>query len=58
TEWPQYRSLDWEHIAQVMAQPVVVDGRNLLDPDTLRRAGLTWHGIGRSPVHPDDQPSA
>ena len=47
TEWPQYRSLDWEHIAQVMAQPVVVDGRNLLDPDTLRRAGLTWHGIGR-----------
>ena len=30
-----------------MARPVIVDGRNFLDPDALRRAGFTYEGIGR-----------
>ncbi|MHC1560694.1 UDP-glucose dehydrogenase family protein [Actinomycetospora sp. C-140] len=47
TEWPQFRQLDWSAMAGVMKQPTVVDTRNLLDPATLRRAGLTGIGLGR-----------
>jgi UDPglucose 6-dehydrogenase len=47
TEWPEFRSLDWSKLAGVVARPVVVDTRNLLDPDVLRRAGFTWDGLGR-----------
>ena len=47
TEWPVFRTLDWAAMAGVMKQPVVVDTRNLVDPATLRRAGLTGIGIGR-----------
>ncbi|WP_433783483.1 UDP-glucose dehydrogenase family protein [Actinomycetospora sp. CA-101289] len=47
TEWPVFRTLDWAAMAGVMKQPVVVDTRNLLDPATLRRAGLTGIGLGR-----------
>ncbi|HWN25892.1 MAG TPA: UDP-glucose/GDP-mannose dehydrogenase family protein, partial [Actinomycetospora sp.] len=47
TEWPVFRTLDWTTMAGVMKQPVVVDTRNLLDPATLRRAGLTGIGLGR-----------
>jgi UDPglucose 6-dehydrogenase len=47
TEWPVFRTLDWTAMAGVMKQPVVVDTRNLLDPATLRRAGLTGIGLGR-----------
>jgi UDPglucose 6-dehydrogenase len=47
TEWPQFRELDWVRIAGLVNAPVVVDTRNLLDPDVLRRAGLRCIGLGR-----------
>jgi len=47
TEWAEFRSLDWSKLAGVVARPVVVDTRNLLDPDVVRRAGFEWHGLGR-----------
>ena len=46
TEWPAFRALDWCHLADVLARPVVVDCRNLLDPDVLARAGFAYHGLG------------
>jgi UDPglucose 6-dehydrogenase len=48
TEWPQFRTLDWPALAEVARQPVVVDTRNLLDADVLRRAGFTWTGLGKA----------
>jgi UDPglucose 6-dehydrogenase len=48
TEWAEFRTLDWSRIADAVAAPIIVDTRNLLDPDVLRRASLTWIGIGRS----------
>jgi UDPglucose 6-dehydrogenase len=50
TEWPEFRELDWPEIAKAMANPLVVDGRNYLDPATLRAAGLAYEGIGRNGV--------
>ncbi|GAA4856445.1 UDP-glucose dehydrogenase family protein [Saccharopolyspora rosea] len=47
TEWPEFRTLDWSRLAELLDGPVVVDTRNHLDPDVLRRAGLTWRGVGR-----------
>jgi UDPglucose 6-dehydrogenase len=49
TEWPQFRSLDWPSLAAVMRQPVVVDTRNLLDPDILTRANISYHSLGTRP---------
>lgn len=50
TEWQQFRTLDWARLASVMDEPVVVDTRNHLDPDALRRAGFVWSGVGRCAV--------
>jgi UDPglucose 6-dehydrogenase len=47
TEWPDFRSLDWPRLADTVRQPVVVDTRNILDPDVIRRAGFTCTSLGR-----------
>jgi UDPglucose 6-dehydrogenase len=48
TEWPQLADLDWREAAGRMRRPLLIDGRNMLDPATLRDAGFTYEGIGRS----------
>jgi UDPglucose 6-dehydrogenase len=48
TEWPEFADLDWGEIAGRMANPLIVDGRNFLDPEALRAAGFTYEGIGRN----------
>jgi UDPglucose 6-dehydrogenase len=47
TEWPEFAELDWREVASRMARPVIVDGRNFLDPASIRAAGLEYEGIGR-----------
>ncbi|MFD7652461.1 UDP-glucose dehydrogenase family protein [Actinosynnema sp. NPDC059797] len=49
TEWPAFRTLDWALVASLMAGSTVLDTRNHLDPDALRRAGLVLRGLGREP---------
>jgi len=46
TEWPEFADLDWDALRDRMANPLVVDGRNLLDPQRLRAAGFAYEGIG------------
>ncbi|HEX3324118.1 MAG TPA: UDP-glucose/GDP-mannose dehydrogenase family protein [Solirubrobacterales bacterium] len=48
TEWPEFAELDWEAAAGRMARPLLIDGRNFLDPAVLRGAGFEYEGIGRS----------
>jgi UDPglucose 6-dehydrogenase len=47
TEWPEFAELDWVRIRETMATPLIVDGRNFLDPVELRAAGFTYEGVGR-----------
>jgi len=47
TEWDVLRALDLKRLAGSMAQPVLVDLRNVYRPEDVRGAGLRWHGIGR-----------
>jgi UDPglucose 6-dehydrogenase len=48
TEWPEFLEMDWKQVAQQMKGTLVIDGRNALDPGTIRTVGLTYEGIGRS----------
>ena len=48
TEWPEFATIDLDKVADVMSGTAVVDCRNLLDPATVRSAGLTYDGVGRS----------
>jgi UDPglucose 6-dehydrogenase len=50
TEWPELRELDWGAALGRMRGNVVVDGRNLLDPEAMRAHGFVYEGIGRSIV--------
>ncbi|HEX2427697.1 MAG TPA: UDP-glucose/GDP-mannose dehydrogenase family protein [Gaiellaceae bacterium] len=50
TEWPELRELDWAAAGERMRNRVVVDGRNVLDPDKLRGLGFVYEGIGRPVV--------
>jgi UDPglucose 6-dehydrogenase len=50
TEWPQFLDLDLVRLRSVMAQPSIVDGRNLLDAEVLARAGFSYHPVGRASV--------
>jgi UDPglucose 6-dehydrogenase len=47
TEWDEFRWLDFDKVASAMAAPRIVDGRNLLDREALRRRGFAYQGIGR-----------
>jgi UDPglucose 6-dehydrogenase len=58
TEWRQFEALDLASMARSMATPVLVDGRNLFDPDEATRAGFTYTGIGRGPLPRAHRPSA
>jgi UDPglucose 6-dehydrogenase len=48
TEWPELRELDWAEAGSRMSNRLLVDGRNMLDPDTMRRHGFEYEGIGRA----------
>jgi UDPglucose 6-dehydrogenase len=48
TEWDELRTLASDEVRAAMRRPVIVDGRNLLDPEAARAAGFTYEGIGRA----------
>jgi UDPglucose 6-dehydrogenase len=47
TEWPEFTQLDWDTAARRMRGRLVIDGRNVLDPQAVRNAGFAFEGIGR-----------
>jgi UDPglucose 6-dehydrogenase len=47
TEWPEFIELDWKLVAETMSGDLLIDGRNALDPQAVRAAGLHYEGIGR-----------
>jgi UDPglucose 6-dehydrogenase len=55
TEWAELEGLASAEVRQAMHNPLIVDGRNLLEPSAARAAGFTYEGIGRS-VAPADAP--
>ena len=47
TEWDEFRWLDFDKVKEALANPSIVDGRNLLDAAAMKRRGFTYEGIGR-----------
>ncbi len=47
TEWREFRSPDFARLRTIMRQPVLIDGRNLYDPQAVRAAGFRYDSIGR-----------
>jgi UDPglucose 6-dehydrogenase len=47
TDWPEFAELDWAAVKKRMANPLLVDGRNFLEPKTVRDAGIVYEAIGR-----------
>jgi len=48
TEWNEFRFLNLERIKETMERPVIFDGRNMYDPQRMRRLGFDYHCIGRA----------
>jgi len=48
TEWDEFKQLDFDRLKQLMRRPVIVDGRNIFDPRTMRERGFVYRGVGRS----------
>ncbi len=48
TEWKPFRHPDFERMKRIMKQPIVFDGRNQYEPESLAAAGFEYVGIGRS----------
>jgi UDPglucose 6-dehydrogenase len=53
TDWAEFASLDLDRIHAALAYPIVVDGRNLYDPDIMAAHGFLYYSVGR----PDAQPA-
>ena len=47
TDWQEFRNPDFEVIKTKLKKPVIFDGRNLYDPDVVRKAGIEYYSIGR-----------
>jgi len=47
TDWARFKDLDWTRVYKSMARPLILDGRNLLDPATMRGMGFEYHSVGR-----------
>ncbi|MFL5512990.1 MAG: UDP-glucose dehydrogenase family protein, partial [Gemmatimonadales bacterium] len=47
TEWLVYRNPDFDRVRKLVRRPLLIDGRNLYDPDRMAALGFDYHGIGR-----------
>ncbi|HXG15157.1 MAG TPA: UDP-glucose/GDP-mannose dehydrogenase family protein [Calidithermus sp.] len=52
TEWNEFKFLNLERVRSLLRRPVVFDGRNVWEPERMRRLGFEYHSIGRRPVVP------
>ena len=52
TEWNEFANVDLEIVKEKMTTPIVFDGRNLPDPETMRRLGFHYYSIGRASMKP------
>jgi UDPglucose 6-dehydrogenase len=55
TEWPEFAELDWAAVAKTMKTPLLVDGRNFLDPAAVGAAGIAYEAIGRPSLADDSR---
>ena len=52
TDWQEFRTPNFDEVAQRLKRRVIFDGRNLYDPNVVRNAGIEYHSVGRASVFP------
>ncbi len=58
TEWEEFANLDLNRLRKELKYPIVIDGRNLYDPEVMAAQGFTYYSVGRAASHPDGVPAA
>lgn len=58
TEWEEFANLDLMRLREELRYPIVIDGRNLYDPEVMAAQGFSYFSIGRAASHPDGVPTA
>jgi UDPglucose 6-dehydrogenase len=58
TEWEEFANLDLPRLRQELKYPIVIDGRNLYDPEVMASHGFTYYSVGRAASLPDGVPAA
>jgi UDPglucose 6-dehydrogenase len=58
TEWEEFATLDLARLNQELKYPIVIDGRNLYDPELMAANGFTYYSVGRAASHPEGVPAA
>jgi UDPglucose 6-dehydrogenase len=58
TEWEEFANLDLPRLRRELKYPIVIDGRNLYDPEVMAAHGFTYYSVGRAASHPDGVPAA
>ena len=58
TEWEEFANLDLPRLNQELKYPIVIDGRNLYDPEVIAAHGFTYYSVGRAAAHPEATPAA
>ena len=57
TEWEEFANLDLARLRRELKYPIVIDGRNLYDPEVMAAQGFTYYSVGRPAAHPDGVPA-
>ena len=57
TEWEEFAHLDLDRLRNELKYPIVIDGRNLYDPDTMATHGFTYYSVGRAASLPEGAPA-
>jgi UDPglucose 6-dehydrogenase len=47
TEWDEFKGLDFSKVKKLMKRPLIIDGRNMYEPERMEKLGFTYVGIGR-----------
>lgn len=52
TEWDEFRDVEWERLSSLVQRPLVIDGRNMFNPEEITSRGFGYISIGRRPAEP------
>jgi UDPglucose 6-dehydrogenase len=58
TEWEEFAALDLKRLRAELKYPIIIDGRNLYDPEIMAASGFTYYSVGRPAASPEPIPSA
>jgi len=58
TEWDEFANLDLDRLHRLLKYPIVIDGRNLYDPEMMAARGFTYYSVGRPAATPETLPLA